>query len=81
MTCNTSAVAVCCSKASRVSVEESPVLHRDHRLRREVFEQCDLLVGKRPHLLAEHHERAEHVPSFHSGTISTVEYASASRER
>ena len=51
MTCNTSAVAVCCSNASRVSVNQPRVLHRDHRLRREVLQQRDLFVGKRPHLL------------------------------
>ena len=52
MTCNTSAVAVCCSKASRVSVKQPRVLHRDDRLRREILQQCDLLVGERPDLLA-----------------------------
>ena len=48
MTCNTSAVAVCCSSASRVSVMQPRVLHRDDRLRREVLQQRDLLVGERP---------------------------------
>ena len=52
MTCNTSAVAVCCSSASRVSVMQPRVLHRDDRLRREVLQQRDLLVGERPDLLA-----------------------------
>ena len=52
MTCNTSAVAVCCSSASRVSVNEPRILHRDDRLCREVLQQRDLLVEKRPHLLA-----------------------------
>ncbi len=52
MTRNTSAVAVCCSNASRVSVNEPRVLHRDDRLRGEVLQQCDLLVGERPHFLA-----------------------------
>ena len=47
MTCNTSAVAVCCSNASRVSVEQPRILHRDDRLRREVLQQRDLLVGER----------------------------------
>ncbi len=32
MTCSTSAVAVCCSSASRVSVMQPRVLHRDDRL-------------------------------------------------
>ena len=48
MTCNTSAVAVCCSNASRVSVDQPRILHRNHRLRGEVLQQRDLLVGKRP---------------------------------
>ena len=52
MTCNTSAVAVCCSNASRVSVDQPRVLHRDDRLRREILQQRDLLVGERPHFLA-----------------------------
>src|SRR6202022_4442916 len=33
--------------------EQPRILHRDHRLRREVLQQCDLLVGERPHLLPE----------------------------
>ena len=32
--------------------DEPRVLHRDHRLRREVLQQRDLLVGERPHFLA-----------------------------
>ena len=52
MTCNTSAVAVCCSKASRVSVNQPRILHRDDRLRREVLQQRDLFIGKRPDLAA-----------------------------
>ncbi len=52
MTCNTSAVAVCCSNASRVSVNQPRILHRDHRLRGEILQQRNLLVGERPHLLA-----------------------------
>ena len=59
MTCNTSAVAVCCSNASRVSVEESRVLHRDDRLRREILQKRDLLIGERPHFLAVCGENAE----------------------
>ena len=60
MTCNTSAVAVCCSSASRVSVDQPRILHRDHRLRGEVLQQRDLLVGKRPDLLAVDHDKPEH---------------------
>ena len=52
MTCNTSAVAVCCSSASRVSVDQPRVLHRDDRLRREVLQQRDLLVRERADFLA-----------------------------
>ena len=32
--------------------QEPRVLHRDHRLRREVLQQRDLLFGKRPYFLA-----------------------------
>ena len=32
--------------------DQPRVLHRDHRLRREVFEQRDLPVGERPHFLS-----------------------------
>ena len=52
MTCNTSAVAVCCSNASRVSVNQPRILHRDDRLGGEVLQQRDLLVGKRADLPA-----------------------------
>src|SRR6516162_11574347 len=48
-----SAVAVCCSNASRVSLNEARVLHCDYRLRGKIFEQRDpgnyLLPG--PHTL------------------------------
>ena len=33
-------------------VQQPRILHRDHRLRGEVLQQGDLLVGERPHLLA-----------------------------
>ena len=32
--------------------DQPRVLHRDDRLRREILQQRDLLVGERPHLLA-----------------------------
>jgi hypothetical protein len=32
--------------------DEPRILHCDHRLRREVFQQRDLLVGKRPDFAA-----------------------------
>src|SRR6516164_8216190 len=57
MTCNTSAVAVCCSKAPRV-------LHCDDRLRREVLQQSDLFFGERAHLLAEGRYCAEQTSIF-----------------
>ena len=47
MTCTTSAVAVCCSKASRVSVNEPCVLDRDDRLIGDGRDQRDLLLGER----------------------------------
>ena len=40
-------------------VEEPRIVHRDDRLRREVFEQRDLLFGKRPHLAARAGDHAE----------------------
>jgi hypothetical protein len=36
------------------------IFHRDHRLRREVLQQRDLLVGERPHFLTVNVDRAEH---------------------
>jgi hypothetical protein len=39
--------------------DQPRVLHRDHRLRREVLRQRDLVVGKRPHLLAIKVDNAE----------------------
>ena len=59
MTCNTSAVAVCCSKRLARLGDQPRVLHRDDRLRREVLQQRDLLVGERAHLLAIDRDDAE----------------------
>jgi hypothetical protein len=42
MTPKTSAVAVCCSKASFVSVMRRAFSHRDDRLRSEILQQRDL---------------------------------------
>ena len=39
--------------------QEPRVLHRDDRLRREILQQRDLLLGKRPDLLAIDRDRAE----------------------
>ena len=47
MTCNTSAVAVCCSSASRCLGDEPSILDRDHRLIGEGADQFDLPFGKR----------------------------------
>ena len=52
MTCSTSAVAVCCSSASRCLGQQPRILHRDHRLCGEVLQQPKLLVGEGPHFLA-----------------------------
>ena len=59
MTCNTSAVAVCCSSASRCLGDQPRILHRDHRLRREVLQQRDLFLRERPDLLAVGSDEAE----------------------
>ena len=47
ITCNTSAVAVCYSSASRCWVMQSRVLDRDHRLIGEGADKIDLPVGER----------------------------------
>ena len=67
MTLSTSLVAVwyssnsCRSRGALAQFGEQPrILHRDHRLRREVLQQRDLLVGERPHLLAIERDDAEH---------------------
>ena len=52
MTCNTSAVAVCCSKASRVSVKSRAFSIAMTACAAKFCEQSDLLLGKRPNLLA-----------------------------
>jgi hypothetical protein len=59
MTCNTSAVAVCWSNASPRLGDQPRILHRDDRLRGEVFEQRDLLIRERPYLLAIEMENTE----------------------
>jgi len=58
ITPNTSAVAVCCSSASRLG-QQPRIFHRDDRLRRKVLQQRDLLVRERPYLLSVNHESAE----------------------
>src|SRR5262249_51237694 len=68
-----SAVAVCRSSASvssRVpSIEQPPVLLRDHRLTGEGLDQLDLLVGERPH------ESAVHVEHPNRGSLAQERYS------
>jgi hypothetical protein len=40
-------------------VKQPRVLHRDHRLRREVLQHGDFLVGERPDLAAPRHDHAQ----------------------
>jgi hypothetical protein len=40
-------------------IEKPRIIHRDHRLRREIFEQCDLFVGEWPYLAAAGSDVAE----------------------
>ena len=78
MTCNTSAVAVCCSNAPRASCplgDQPRILHRDHRLRGEILQQRDLFIGERAHLLAKGHHRPNRSASLRSGTKSAVRNA------
>jgi hypothetical protein len=63
MTCNTSAVAVCCSKASRLG-QQTRILDGDDGLRGEIFEKRDLRVRERPHLLSIASYQAEERPVF-----------------
>ena len=60
MTCSTSAVAVCCSNASRVLGDQPRIVYRDDRLRREVLQQNNLLLGEWPHFLPECSDGSEH---------------------
>ena len=48
--------------------DQPRVLHRDHRLRREILQQRDLLVGERPHFLAVNAIMPEQRSSLRSGT-------------
>ena len=72
MTCNTSAVAVCCSSASRCLGQQPRVLHRDHRLGGEILQQRDLLVGEGAHLETERTDQPSKAPSLRSGTQRPV---------
>jgi hypothetical protein len=42
-------------------VEEPRILHRDDRLRRETFQDCDFSVGKRPYLSTNEGEDAQNL--------------------
>src|ERR1700730_8199957 len=44
--------------------DQPRILDRDHRLRREILQQRDLLVGEWPHFLAKCGDRAEHYVIF-----------------
>ena len=59
MTCNTSAVAVCCSSASRVSVISRAFSIAMTACAAKVLQQRDLLVGKRLGLSPRNRNRAE----------------------
>ena len=52
MTCSTSAVAVCCSKASRVSVMSRAFSIAITACAAKFCKQRDLLVGERPDFLS-----------------------------
>ncbi len=43
-------------------VEEPRIFQGDHRLRREIFQELDLLLGKRPHLLPVGEDRTDQRP-------------------
>ena len=53
-------------------VEQPRIVHRDHRLRGEVFEQRDLFFGKWPHLAARAGDHAEQRVVRRSGTHNRV---------
>ena len=47
--------------------QEPRILHRDDRLRRDVLEECDLLLGKRADLAAVSRDSAEQRSVFTEG--------------
>ena len=61
--------------------DQPRVLHRDHRLRREVLQQRDLLVGERPDLLAVGSDTAEQASSLRSAHQTAGAYAAERRPR
>ena len=72
MTCNTSAVAVCCSNASRVSVMSRAFSIAMTACAAKFCEQRDLLVRERPDLRPIGDDIAEQGISLRSGTYSAV---------
>src|SRR5207302_9016221 len=58
MTCNTSAVAVCWSRASRLG-DQPRVFHRTDRLGGEALQQADLLLGEGPNFPSRNGEGAK----------------------
>ena len=52
--------------------DQPRILHRDDRLRREILQQRDLLVGERPHFPAIDGMTPSSASSLRSGTISSV---------
>ena len=73
MTPKTSAVAVCCSKASRVSVISRAFSIAMTAGPPPVLRQRDLLVGERPHFLAINSEvRQARASSRRSATVRKV---------
>src|SRR6202043_1101503 len=47
--------------------EQPRILHRDHRLRRKVLKERDLLIGKRPSLLAVNDKNTDEGPVLPEG--------------
>jgi hypothetical protein len=66
ITCSTSAVAVCCSSASRVSRlgQQPRILHRDDSLRREVLQQRYLFISERSYFPAIDRDKTEQTIVF-----------------
>jgi len=50
--------------------QQPRVLHRDHRLRGEILQQRDLLVGERENFFAMHDDRPEQRLVFARATIT-----------
>ena len=72
MTLSTSAVAVCCWRRFAQLVEQPRVLDGDDRLRSEVLDQLDLLIGEWPHFLAINEIAPTSSSSLSIGTANSV---------